>query len=624
MKNIILFSFIIGIAYNINSQCDHTLPVYEDFSNTFAVNSCWTYIDDDGDGLGWSITSLDGSGNKGLKSKSFAGTALTPDNWIISNSINLPSSGSIELTWKVRATYWQYDAENYSVYVATGNSQSDFTSSSVMFTENLVGSDASGSFANRSLNISSLAGQTVYIAFRHHGVTDQFEIDIDDFSITSNGNNGCSIDSDNDGVCDANDVCPGFDDTIDSDGDGIPDGCDTNGCIEYTADFSDNPLTHSGSGSSATGLSFPNDSQDISFTISGINDKSNGKASSQYTEKVEVHYVDGSGSSRVYGTYNGANVNSTNINIQGNVQSVSVILSDSNGSTSSNMTINFSSVTYCSSDNTPPCNDSDGDGVCDDVDQCPGYDDTIDSDGDGIPDGCETTGCTEYTTNFTNNPLTHSGLKSTKTTLSFPANSQDIAFSISNIDEKVKGKRGTYYRDLVNVTFTDEFGGVQTYGNFSGSGTSSVSVDIPNKVQSVTISLSNDLALISQDVVLSINFSSVSYCSSSSQASRSFINSKSSEQNTSVLNDNTENLIKIFPNPASESLYVKFGELNEKPSNILLYSIDGRLMRNINLSSQARNSTKEINLNGISSGLYLLKVINQNGSVLKVKRIVVN
>ncbi|NNK82480.1 MAG: T9SS type A sorting domain-containing protein [Flavobacteriaceae bacterium] len=37
---------------------------------------------------------------------------------------------------------------------------------------------------------------------------------------------GCD-DSDNDGVCDADDVCPGYDDTIDSDNDGIPDGCDT-------------------------------------------------------------------------------------------------------------------------------------------------------------------------------------------------------------------------------------------------------------------------------------------------------------------------------------------------------------------------------------------------------------
>jgi len=33
-------------------------------------------------------------------------------------------------------------------------------------------------------------------------------------------------DADNDGVCDSDDVCEGFDDNMDADGDGIPDGCD--------------------------------------------------------------------------------------------------------------------------------------------------------------------------------------------------------------------------------------------------------------------------------------------------------------------------------------------------------------------------------------------------------------
>ncbi|RMF83100.1 MAG: hypothetical protein D6744_05355, partial [Planctomycetota bacterium] len=36
---------------------------------------------------------------------------------------------------------------------------------------------------------------------------------------------GCP-DSDGDGVCDPNDLCPGFDDNLDTDGDGVPDGCD--------------------------------------------------------------------------------------------------------------------------------------------------------------------------------------------------------------------------------------------------------------------------------------------------------------------------------------------------------------------------------------------------------------
>ncbi len=34
--------------------------------------------------------------------------------------------------------------------------------------------------------------------------------------------------------------------------------------------------------------------------------------------------------------------------------------------------------------------DSDGDGIPDDVDTCPGHDDNVDIDGDGIPDGCDT------------------------------------------------------------------------------------------------------------------------------------------------------------------------------------------------------------------------------------------
>ena len=43
-------------------------------------------------------------------------------------------------------------------------------------------------------------------------------------------------DSDEDGVCDTDDVCPGFDDTVDSDGDGIPDGCDEDECPDSDGD----------------------------------------------------------------------------------------------------------------------------------------------------------------------------------------------------------------------------------------------------------------------------------------------------------------------------------------------------------------------------------------------------
>ncbi len=47
---------------------------------------------------------------------------------------------------------------------------------------------------------------------------------------------GTYMDSDNDGVCDTNDLCPGGDDTIDSDGDGVPDTCDDCFAIKYEAE----------------------------------------------------------------------------------------------------------------------------------------------------------------------------------------------------------------------------------------------------------------------------------------------------------------------------------------------------------------------------------------------------
>jgi hypothetical protein len=43
--------------------------------------------------------------------------------------------------------------------------------------------DGNGNFESRSLNISALAGQSIYIAFRHHAVSNQFVLNIDNIAI---------------------------------------------------------------------------------------------------------------------------------------------------------------------------------------------------------------------------------------------------------------------------------------------------------------------------------------------------------------------------------------------------------------------------------------------------------
>ena len=120
--------------------------------------------------------------------------------------------------------------------------------------------------------------------------------------------------------------------------------------------------------------------------VSSLDEQISGKPNGRFIEQVTVNYVDGQGSNRNYGTFSGSSVS---VSILGWVQSVSVTLTDGyDGNAPTNLSINLSSIDFCIE--TVQCDDSDGDGICDDQDQCPGFDDNLDTDGDGIPDGCDT------------------------------------------------------------------------------------------------------------------------------------------------------------------------------------------------------------------------------------------
>ncbi len=83
----------------------------------------------------------------------------------------------------------------------------------------------------------------------HDGICDDLDICAgSNDTIDSDGDgipNGCDIcpgfddavDTDGDNVSDGCDVCAGFDDAVDSDGDGIPDGCDNSPCLNFIAEL---------------------------------------------------------------------------------------------------------------------------------------------------------------------------------------------------------------------------------------------------------------------------------------------------------------------------------------------------------------------------------------------------
>lgn len=157
--------------------------------------SDWTLLDEDGDGFNFKAYDPSIAQNGDLNYMSSESWdpdqgPLNPNNYAISPAIDVTGNGSLQLDYMVGGQDPDFFSENYTVYVSTGNTIADFENSdptiTVSFTENL-GDDpaAAGELVSRTVDLSSLDGATtLYIAFRHHDVSDQFIINFDDVMLS--------------------------------------------------------------------------------------------------------------------------------------------------------------------------------------------------------------------------------------------------------------------------------------------------------------------------------------------------------------------------------------------------------------------------------------------------------
>lgn len=141
----------------------------------------WTILDEDGDGISW-MSIYDNSqirvhsGLGVIVSLSFLNNygPLTPDNWLISPQVNL--TGASYLSFWACGQDNNYSAENLSVYVSTtGMNPSDFTQVLNITTDSIM--------SQYVVDLAAYAGQAVYVAFRHHDITDMFMVNVDDVEI---------------------------------------------------------------------------------------------------------------------------------------------------------------------------------------------------------------------------------------------------------------------------------------------------------------------------------------------------------------------------------------------------------------------------------------------------------
>lgn len=192
MKKIILSVAACVAAISMNAQTTYFSDDFDDLDI-----SDWTLYDQDGDGFNWSAVQIQDQGGNPvgspvLRSASWSQTigALTPDNFAVSPPIDLTSEDgtkTITLHWEVAAADANYANENYTVYVAAGSQVNDFLNSSTSFNEVVTDNGPGGleNFYQKDLDITSFAGQVVYVAFRHHITSDQFTIEIDNVSVVA-------------------------------------------------------------------------------------------------------------------------------------------------------------------------------------------------------------------------------------------------------------------------------------------------------------------------------------------------------------------------------------------------------------------------------------------------------
>lgn len=179
--------FTLFVALFVMAFCAKAQVFLQEGFEGSDIPTGWTTIDNDGDGNNWYVLNNSQSSSGGyvvhsgdghITSASYASGALTPDNWLITPAVSL--TGSPKLSFWVAGQDPSWASEYFAVYISTtGATVADFTTE-------LTNGTATGDMTEYTVDLSSYAGQTVYIAFRHYNVTDMFRLNLDDVFVGDN------------------------------------------------------------------------------------------------------------------------------------------------------------------------------------------------------------------------------------------------------------------------------------------------------------------------------------------------------------------------------------------------------------------------------------------------------
>ena len=169
----------------------YAIETYSSYHTSFETEEDligWEFLDEDGDGRNWirsdnenGFTGESMDGTYALVSASYDDGVLAPDNWAYSPEVEVLSYGRPELCYKVAAVDEAYDEEYYSVYACVDGMAPELLVSETVAQAN----EKVNEIGYRVLDLGVYKGETIRIAFRHHNVSDEYQIAIDSVNITS-------------------------------------------------------------------------------------------------------------------------------------------------------------------------------------------------------------------------------------------------------------------------------------------------------------------------------------------------------------------------------------------------------------------------------------------------------
>ena len=182
-KQNLIYILLLCLPVLLLSQVTITnFPWTEGFEGTQFPPSGWLNRDIDGDGRSWwreTDPRVPHSGIAAAVSTSAVDDfePLRPNNWLITPQIQIPAGTQLALTYFDGAQDEQYPNVHYGIWISTTTTA--IGAFQHVFNETLF----NNIWQKRTVDLSSYAGQNIFIAFRHYDCFDEWWVKIDDIRI---------------------------------------------------------------------------------------------------------------------------------------------------------------------------------------------------------------------------------------------------------------------------------------------------------------------------------------------------------------------------------------------------------------------------------------------------------